>query len=37
MINGRATAYVCSGHTCSIPVTDPEAILAQLDNKRKDE
>jgi uncharacterized protein len=28
MINGKATAYICSGHACSVPVTDPEMILS---------
>ena len=32
MIDGNATAYVCSGHTCSIPVTDPKEMLAQIDD-----
>ena len=35
MIDGKATAYVCSGHACSLPVTDPEAILAQIDLMNK--
>ncbi|MFA6226624.1 MAG: hypothetical protein WC620_10745 [Methanoregula sp.] len=35
LIDGKATAYVCSGHACSIPVTDPEAILAQIDLLKK--
>jgi uncharacterized protein YyaL (SSP411 family) len=26
-IDGRATAYVCHGTTCSLPITDPEALL----------
>ena len=25
--DGKTTAYVCSGRTCSAPVTDPEALL----------
>jgi len=25
--DGKATAYVCSGHTCTMPVTDPEKVL----------
>ena len=35
--NGQATAYVCSGFTCSEPVTDPvrlEAILGQVSEGR---
>jgi uncharacterized protein YyaL (SSP411 family) len=35
MIDGKATAYVCSGHTCSLPFTDPEAMLAQIDLLKK--
>jgi hypothetical protein len=35
MINGKATAYVCSGHACSIPVTDSQAMLAQIDAIKK--
>jgi hypothetical protein len=37
MINGKATAYVCSGHACSLPVTDPNAVLAQIDLLKKHE
>jgi len=29
-IGGRATAYVCTGSTCSVPVTDPEALKKSL-------
>ena len=29
-VNGRATAYVCVGTVCSLPVTDPSALLAAL-------
>jgi uncharacterized protein YyaL (SSP411 family) len=25
---GRSTAYVCRGHTCSLPITDPVALTA---------
>jgi uncharacterized protein YyaL (SSP411 family) len=28
--NGRATAYVCVRGRCELPVTDPEALAAQL-------
>lgn len=35
MMDGKATAYVCSGHACSLPVTDPKAILAQIDHIKK--
>ncbi|MET0799647.1 MAG: thioredoxin domain-containing protein [Actinomycetota bacterium] len=30
-IGGSATAYVCEGFTCRVPVTAPEALGAQLD------
>jgi hypothetical protein len=26
MVDGRATAFVCSGRECSLPVTDPESL-----------
>ena len=29
-IDGKATAYVCRGETCSLPVTEPEALAAVL-------
>jgi hypothetical protein len=29
-VDGRATAYVCEGFTCRLPVTDPAALAAQL-------
>jgi uncharacterized protein YyaL (SSP411 family) len=35
LIDGKATAYICSRHACSIPFTDPEAILAQIDLLKK--
>jgi len=35
MIDGKATAYVCSGHACSMPVTGPEAMLASLGLTKK--
>ena len=25
-VEGRATAFVCHGHRCSLPVTDPAAL-----------
>jgi uncharacterized protein YyaL (SSP411 family) len=30
MIGGLATAYVCRGRVCDLPVTDPAALAAQL-------
>lgn len=35
MIDGKATAYVCSGNTCSTPVTDPELVLALIEPREK--
>ena len=32
-IEGRATAYVCEHFACRLPVTTPEALLSQLDNR----
>jgi uncharacterized protein YyaL (SSP411 family) len=29
-LNGHATAYVCRNFVCELPVTDPEALAAQL-------
>ena len=29
-IDGKPTAYVCRNFTCRLPVTDPEALIAQL-------
>jgi len=29
-IEGKATAYVCRGETCSLPVIDPQALVALL-------
>ena len=37
MINGKATAYFCSGFTCSLPVADPKAFIAQIDLLKKHE
>ncbi|MDD1703653.1 MAG: thioredoxin domain-containing protein [Methanoregula sp.] len=31
--DGRATAYVCSGHACAMPVTDTEKMLELLGKK----
>ncbi len=30
-LNGRATAYVCHGFTCQLPVTEPDALARQLE------
>ncbi len=35
MIDGKATAYVCSGHACSKPVTEPEEMLSLLGLAKK--
>jgi uncharacterized protein YyaL (SSP411 family) len=35
MVQGKATAYVCSGHACSLPVTDPIAMITLLDDRKK--
>ena len=32
MIGGKPTAYVCQNYTCRLPVTDKEALAAQLDS-----
>jgi len=29
-LDGRATAYICRGRTCSLPVTSPEELVRQL-------
>ncbi|MEE9149598.1 MAG: hypothetical protein V3U27_19635, partial [Candidatus Tectomicrobia bacterium] len=29
-IDGKATVYVCHNFTCSLPLTDPEALRARL-------
>ena len=31
-VDGRATAFVCVDHACRLPVTEPEAFAAQLDD-----
>ncbi|XP_053995702.1 spermatogenesis-associated protein 20 isoform X1 [Hylaeus anthracinus] len=33
-LDGRATAYVCRNHTCSLPVTDPVRLAVLLDDQR---
>jgi uncharacterized protein len=30
LLGGRATAYVCHGMVCDLPVTDVEALIAKL-------
>jgi uncharacterized protein len=32
LIDGEPTAYVCRGYTCDKPVTEPDALSAQLDS-----
>ncbi len=32
--NGKATAYVCLDYVCKLPVTDPEKMLALLNEKK---
>jgi uncharacterized protein len=32
-IDGRATAYVCIGQSCSLPITDPGALRTALSNR----
>jgi len=33
-INNQATVYVCSGQTCSLPMTEPEALASALPQPR---
>jgi hypothetical protein len=33
MIEGRATAYVCVGHACALPTTDPREMLGVIRDK----
>jgi uncharacterized protein YyaL (SSP411 family) len=35
--NGKTTVYVCTGRTCSVPVTTPDALRELLGKKRKAE
>jgi hypothetical protein len=32
-VNGRATAYVCSGHACKTPTTEVKELMALLGQK----
>ncbi len=34
MVGGKATAYVCEGPVCSLPITDPAALDADLRRRR---
>ena len=36
MVDGKATAYICSGQRCSVPVTDPGEMLQKLLAGRKE-
>jgi hypothetical protein len=31
LVDGRPTAYVCEHFACRLPVTDPEALRAEID------
>jgi uncharacterized protein YyaL (SSP411 family) len=33
-VNGRAAAYVCEGPVCSLPLTEPRALLDKLAGPR---
>jgi uncharacterized protein YyaL (SSP411 family) len=35
LVDGKPTAYVCQQFACQRPVTDPEALSAQLDEARR--
>jgi uncharacterized protein len=35
-LDGRPTAYVCRGFTCSLPTTDPDELERQLQNQVRD-
>jgi len=34
MVDGKATAYVCSGRVCQRPTTDPDEMLEKLDYEK---
>jgi len=36
LVDGKATAYVCSGYSCRLPVTSPELMHDELDNVLSD-
>jgi uncharacterized protein YyaL (SSP411 family) len=33
LVDGHATAYVCRGFTCQVPITEPEELRAQLERR----
>ncbi|MGB5216690.1 MAG: thioredoxin domain-containing protein [Smithella sp.] len=35
LINGKATAYVCTNFTCALPTNDPQKMLELLDTSKK--
>ncbi len=35
-LDGKATAYICHGTVCSVPVMLPEDLVAQLDGKKEE-
>lgn len=32
LVDGKPTAYVCESYACQLPVTTPEALVAQLNS-----
>jgi uncharacterized protein YyaL (SSP411 family) len=30
LVKGKAAAYICSGQTCSLPITEPAALIKAL-------
>ena len=32
LVDGKPAAYVCENYACQLPVTDPDALAAQLDS-----